>query len=879
MEDQESRDLVEEVRSRTNIVEVVGHCITLDRNNKALCPFHEEKTPSFSVNRKEQYFHCFGCGKGGDVFTFLMEHKGWSFFEALKHLAEKAGVALPTLSPEAKQQIQKNRVQSEILEAATAYYEDQLKKNPAAIDYLRGRGFADETIIQFRVGYADGRLRKYLQGKGFALDDIEGTGLVEKGKDFLYQRLTFPYTRRGRVITIRGRRFPDCPDKPGKCMGLRNHPLHLFNIDALRKPSGLILVCEGETDTLSAVQLGYAAVGIPGVGGFNKAWTGLFPDDIPLISCLDQDKAGRQGTKKLVEAFGPLIRVLQLPEGEDLNDYIKANSAEDVRRLMESAPCWLDLQFDQIEKLDKPQRKSPLKKLIPWLAGLEPLDTPDYISRFKKLSGLRKSEIRDMIAKSQIKSSSSKDHTPAIQPLLKSKVVEAEALLSDPLLIKRLLDDTERIGLVGEDENKILVYLALTTRISDKIISLLIEGESSGGKSYLVGNMIKFIPPEDVVEVSAMSAKALFHITKSLAHKFIYIAERDGTDDADYSLRTFQTEGKLKFMVTIKNPETGNFETVEKTVDGPVGIIETTTRLNLNVENQNRCLELFIDETEEQTKRVHRQTSREFLGYVVNEKEICEPWINAQRLLKPYPVYIPFASRLKFPDGAVRHRRDYGRFLNLIAASCLLHQRQRATVTRQGKVHLVAGIQDYEIAYELGNKILLQTLKDLSPAAEAWRDRIRNFLIERDGDTEQARPFTKREVINATRKSEPTVRRYLSKLLRSGDLEKTDAGRGKTHKYIFHTKPTIPSDLLTTPDDLRQAIEKDGTDDEKQSVRHNFVTGGGDVVNSNTNNEIGEPRQGVTQIQETYKKPDDREKKNMSAHSGDTLTNLTQHVG
>lgn len=866
MEGHDFRDQVEAVREQTDIVEVVSQYVTLDRSHNGNCPFegHDDKNPSFSVNAEKQIFKCFGCGKGGDVFKFLMERKAWSFWDALSHLAAKVGVALPTLSPEAKQQIRKDRVQDEILEAATAYYEDQLKKNAAAIDYLRGRGFTAEIISQFRVGYTDGQLRKHLQERGFKLDDIEGTGLVEKGKDFLYQRLTFPYTQRGRVITIRGRRFPDCPDKPGKYMSLRNHPSQLFNIDALRKPYGHILMCEGETDTLSAAQLGYTTVGIPGANCFNKDWIDLFPDDFPLISCLDQDKAGQRGTEILVEAFGPLIRVLQLPPGEDLNDYVRANSEEDMRSLVESAPCWLDMQFNQIEQLDKPQRKLHLKKLIPWLAKLELLDTPEYLWRFAKLSGLRKADVRDMVAKSQIESSASKDRTPAIQPLPKSKVTEAEALLSDPLLIKRLLDDTERIGLVGEDENKIMVYLALTTRISEKIINLLIEGESSGGKSHLIGYMIKFIPPEDVVEVSAMSAKALFHLTKSLAHKFLYIAERDGTDEADYSVRTLQSEGKLIFMVTIKNPETGNFETVEKNIDGPAGIIETTTRLNLNAENQNRCLELFIDETEVQTRRVHGQTNREFLGHVVNEKAVCGPWINAQRLLKPYPVYIPFVRRLKFPDGAVRHRRDYRRFLNLIAASCLLHQRQRATVTKQGKEHLVAGIRDYQIAYELGSKVLLQMLKDLSPAAEDWRERIRNFLIKRDGDIEGAGSFTKREIINATRKPEATIRRYLNKLLLSGDLEKTDTGRGKTHKYIFHPKPTIPSDLLTTPDDLVRAIEKDGTDDEKLAVRptsSHLATGGDNVVNSHTNNEIDEPRQGVTQVQETYKKSQEPEGK------------------
>ena len=197
----------EDIKSRLNIVDIVGQYVKLQKAGsayKANCPFHQEKTPSFNVNEERNMWHCFGCGKGGDVFAFVMEIEGLEFREALKLLAEKAGVELPEYRSDGRAMAETKDRGLEILELATKFYAKQLwesDRGKVILSYLHDRGLSDESIRAYAIGYApDGweHITKFLLSRGFRNEELEGCGLSLRGKegrgfyDRFRDRIMFP---------------------------------------------------------------------------------------------------------------------------------------------------------------------------------------------------------------------------------------------------------------------------------------------------------------------------------------------------------------------------------------------------------------------------------------------------------------------------------------------------------------------------------------------------------------------------------------------------------------------------------------------------------------------------------------------------------------
>ena len=250
------RSLIEKVREAIDIEEVVSEHVRLDRGDKALCPFHDEKTPSFHVNPKDQYFKCFGCGAGGDVFKFIEMRQNISFVEALRLLAARAGISIDEISPDNLFQIKEGRHIEEVLSAAADYYHARL--TPEARAYLHKRGLTDETISRFRIGYASGGLIEHLTGeKGFPIEACLRAGVARKtngGKagDYFFNRLIFPNIVRGRVVHLSGRVLGDSEPR---YLHLPGEMHFFFNEDALR--STRVILTEGVLDCLPAVQAGF----------------------------------------------------------------------------------------------------------------------------------------------------------------------------------------------------------------------------------------------------------------------------------------------------------------------------------------------------------------------------------------------------------------------------------------------------------------------------------------------------------------------------------------------------------------------------------------------------------------------------------------------
>ncbi|MDP8236985.1 MAG: CHC2 zinc finger domain-containing protein, partial [Candidatus Erginobacter occultus] len=387
------RSQIERIREANDIVEVVSEHLTLDRGNKALCPFHDEKTPSFHVNQKGQYFKCFGCGVGGDVFKFIELIRGVPFMDALGHLAARAGVPLEEISPDELFRIKEKRQAEDVLAAAADFYHARLTQ--AARDYLYKRGLTDETIVRFKIGFAAGGLLDHLtRERDFPIEACLRAGVVKKtnggkGGDYFRDRVIFPNIVRGRVVHLSGRTLRDSEPR---YLHLPGEIRFFFNEEALR--SSEVIITEGILDCLPAVQAGFACAAIYGTSRFKE-------DDLPRLSaaatvylCLDGDKAGRTAASRIASLIGERVRVVSLPEETDLGDYLRDHPPADLQELLAAAPGLVSHELSKIPS-DTPKTELPrlLKPVLKLLARLGRPEAEAYLGHeIKKQFKLKKED-------------------------------------------------------------------------------------------------------------------------------------------------------------------------------------------------------------------------------------------------------------------------------------------------------------------------------------------------------------------------------------------------------------------------------------------------------------------------------------------------------
>ena len=297
-------------------------------------------------------------------------------------------------------------------------------------------------------------------------------------------------------------------------------------------------------------------------------------------------------------------------------------------------------------------------------------------------------------------------------------------LLRDPKLLERILLDLGRCGVIGEESNKLVGYLAAVSRKLDRPLGVVIQSSSAAGKSSLMDAILSFMPEEEQVKYSAMTGQSLFYMgAESLKHKILGIAEGEGAEKASYALKLLQSEGELSIASTGKDPNTGKLITHEYRVEGPVMLFSTTTAIEVDEELLNRCIVLAVNEGREQTRAIHRlqrheQTLSGMLE-VEERREIRKLHQNGQRLLRPLWVVNPYAPALTFLDDQTRTRRDHLKYLTLVRAIALLHQYQRPVKTAQHRGKTISFIEvehsDIELANRLANEVLGRSLDHLPP--------------------------------------------------------------------------------------------------------------------------------------------------------------------
>ena len=365
-----SDDIIEEVRSRSDIVDVVGQYVSLKKSGSnyfGLCPFHSEKSPSFAVSPARQSFHCFGCGEGGSVFSFLMKYDSLSFSEAVKALADRAGMTLPDEDRSEKAEEIKSKKEAILAatkEAAIFYYRKlRSPEGEKGLAYFRGRGLTDETMHQFGLGFAEktGGLTKYLKEKGYTDSLLMEAGLSvydeERGlRDKFWNRVMFPIQdTRNRVIGFGGRvmgdgkpKYINSPDTP---VFDKSNNLYGLNF-AKNARAGYIILCEGNIDVIAMHQAGFnMAVASLGTAFTENQAKILSRYTDTVILAYDSDEAGTKAALRGIEILreaGLKGKVLDLRPHKDPDEFIKEKGKDAFAERVKNAepPLMFEVRVD-----------------------------------------------------------------------------------------------------------------------------------------------------------------------------------------------------------------------------------------------------------------------------------------------------------------------------------------------------------------------------------------------------------------------------------------------------------------------------------------------------------------------------------------------------
>ncbi len=384
--------LCDELRAKISIADVVGAKVKLTRKGReytGLCPFHNEKTPSFTVNEAKGFYHCFGCGAHGDIIKFEMDANGLTFIDAVEKLAHKVGMSLPKLTHESQEQTEKRNTAYDIMEMAARYFEKNLRLTGGreALEYLYRRGFDDNIIAKFRLGYAPAGngLRAQLSSKGISDAEMAELGLVAlpEGKrphDFFRNRVMIPIIdKRGKVIAFGGRvmdgsqpKYLNSPETP-----VFNKRRALYNLNNARDAgyeAKRLIICEGYMDVIAMDRFGIGYAVAP-------LGTALTEDQIAEawkvvnepICCFDGDSAGIRAAIRSVDRVLPILKPgysLQyafLPDKMDPDEFLRAKGQEEFLKVVTDTTALKDLLWRKTlegQATDTPEQKALIEKNI-----------------------------------------------------------------------------------------------------------------------------------------------------------------------------------------------------------------------------------------------------------------------------------------------------------------------------------------------------------------------------------------------------------------------------------------------------------------------------------------------------------------------------------
>ena len=413
--------------------------------------------------------------------------------------------------------------------------------------------------------------------------------------------------------------------------------------------------------------------------------------------------------------------------------------------------------------------------------------------------------------------------------LTREEIASGMDILRDPQIFERVVRDMEVMGYVGEEMNKLLMFLAACSRKLEDPISVMVISQSAGGKTKLVETVERMVPPEDVISVTSLSDQALNYV-KNMEYKFLVLGEAMHGIEVERQLRDIQSSHRLTRGVTIQDPKTGSMETefVETRVIAACAL--TSTNANVNPENASRNFIIEVDESAEQTARVHEKKAGKYslekhnLALNVVPKMLAA-YHAAGRLLSNIFIVNDFAQHIRFPTNLMRTRRDFERFLDLIAAACFVRQFQKKRHVRNNIEYIKCDLVDYEWAYRIIMKTLASTLFELATGTFDFYEQLRAMtrkLGARKGLKASEVSVTQRDMREHTGANQVWIKRQLRILVEYEYVIVIKGGGTRTRGYYRIREDeaitSIDLSMIPKPEEMAELIKNDNNIDDEDEL-------------------------------------------------------------
>jgi DNA primase catalytic core len=763
------------------------------------------------------------------------------------------------------------------------YYHKRLFESKDAVQYLIKRGITNTGLYErYRIGFADGSILTKLSTK--QIEALKTSGILTKNNhEHFHNCIVFPIvdpsTSSGqvtdRVVGMYGRRITD--DDPHH-LYLPGQHRGVWNRKASRVYDEIVLV-ESIIDALSLVQLGVENVQpLYGTNGFTAEHLQTLKDDNvkTTVLALDNDPstgagqaAGRTAAEKLKAKLldeGFSVKTIFPKLTKDWNEELLAELDKETFKLLvgeageEKKPeeeKSFQITREGIKDIFKAGHITyeivGAKELFvtnlrvnvkATYSGESYYDNADLASGRSRralsetLSQLFSIEYRiverdlmrilDYYANERDRKLSALSSTETKKELTDEERKLGLSFLTNPDIFGEIVRDMNTLGYVGEDLNKILLYLAASSRILDDPISVMILSQSAAGKSMLVSTLKKLIPPEDVISLTSLSDQALNYIA-SMLHKFLDLGEAVHSEIIEHQIRDMLSAKELSRLVTIKDEKTGQMRSELKRTPALVAAVMTTTRQNVNPENASRFFVVNTDETKEQTRRIHAvQREKYTLERYAKKSEMIPRIIAkhhaAQRLLRKVAIVNDFMKYLDFPDTIMRVRRDHERFIDLIACVCFLRQYQKEVKNNGRFDYIECDLEDYRIAYDIMvgehsrtmiNGVLASTMIELPKSATELYEAIRSYsraTASKKSLKSEEVSFTQRDIREQTGYGHTWIKTNMRLLVDYEYIVISRGGRERS-KAVYRLREdesiaNIDLSMIPTPEQMKTIIHE-----------------------------------------------------------------------
>lgn len=813
---------IQEIRKHLGITQVLAHYGLAIKKGHVNCPFHEDKKPSMKVYEDSNTVYCFSgnceqSGKSMDVIEFVQQKEGCSKYLAIKKCKELLGYFAPLesidLSKEVLQSLWSNFVVS---------FKSQRCKARA---YVQGRGLSLEG-----VGYNTGiwhkrqgrRLAELEQAEalGYLLPSVNNSGKNVWGKNCII----FPLRNQaGKVCSFYGRGV-----KVSGHYYMRNRSGLYPSYP--RKNCKRVILTESVIDAASLGQIKelteqYETLALYGTNGYTKEHQAALRNLEELeevVLMLDGDEAGAKASRKLAEQLrkelpAVTIKIVTLPSGTDVNElwanhtnadlFIELLEGAEEQQPFKEAKKALDLEIikenyylyeveelkievlggiaiEQLDKLQctlritrKPQRNA-LDKIRQSVNLYNAGQVKGLVTRLHDELELPMQSLRLIIANlteeleayRTAEQRTGRAEIIAVRRLTTARKRAALAYLESGDLLENTWTDLSRVGIVGEKENALIMYLCFSSRKLEKPLHVISLGSSGSGKTHLQESIGGLMPEEEVMNVTSLSDQALYYYPKdSLKNKLFLVEDLDGmSEDAQYALRELKSKGRLSKYVPVKDDK-GKSSTQLIEVEGPICFGGCTTRERLYEDNANRCLLLYRDESKQHKEAVMQEQRRAAAGKVnkLEQEQLKEQFKDVQMLLEPITVVNPYAEALVLPSRVFKPLRTNAHYLQFIEVITFYHQHQRKRKKSQsGRVYIETTLEDIEWANRLMKGVLLSKSDELSWGVRDFLEKLKDWL--KDNELES---FKSQQIRDALRIDPENLKYYLRKLKQYGQLK------------------------------------------------------------------------------------------------------------